>query len=171
MSLEFSRPQAAALVGPAGLALTITADAAERAALAKRFDVPRLDALRADLQLAQQRGGLAITGAIAAHGAQRCRVSEQLVDFVLAEPVNCLYVADPEAMAARLDPDDDVDLDQLSDSIDLGEMVAQIFALGLDPYPRRADLPAEPVSQTTGPPTSPFAVLSRLKKVGGKDQA
>lgn len=171
MTPEFSRPQAVAAIGPDGLTATIEANAAERAALARRFDVPRLDALRADLQLTQQREGLGITGAVAAHGAQRCRVSGQLVDFVLAEPVNCLYVPDPEAMAAQLDPEDDVDLDELSDSVDLGEMVAQIFALGLDPYPRRADLPAEPVSQAAGPPTSPFAVLARLKNDGGKDQA
>ncbi|GAB4143482.1 MAG: DUF177 domain-containing protein [Sphingomonadales bacterium] len=171
MTPEFSRPQAVAAIGPDGLAATIEANATERAALAKRFDVPRLDDLRAELNLTQQREGLAITGAVAAHGAQRCRVSGQLVDFVLAEPVKCLYVADPEAMVDQLDPEDDIDLDQLSDTIDLGEMVAQIFALGLDPYPRRADLPAEPVSQAAGPPTSPFAVLSRLKNADGKDRA
>lgn len=36
--------------------------------------------------------------------------------------------------------DDDVDVEIVeSDYVDLGEMVAQFFSLGIDPYPRSSD--------------------------------
>ena len=58
-----------------------------------------------------------------------------------------------------------------SDSVDLGELVAQHLSVALDPYPRKVD--AAPLEWDAGGPEnaanegdSPFAVLARLRKKG-----
>lgn len=166
MTTEFSRMQSVAAVGPDGLARTLDANDAERAALARRFGVRRLDSLSAGFDLRHERQGLAVRGTVRATGQQNCSITGDPVDFALAEPVNCLYVADPEETAQLLDPEDPADLDQLSEQVDLGELAAQTFALGLDPYPRRPGLPDEKLERTVGEAASPFAVLARLKDRG-----
>jgi len=167
MTPEMMRPQPVAAVGPDGLARSFAADARERAALARRFDVRRLDRLDADLTLRHEPRGLRVRGTVSAAGAQTCRVSGRAVDFALAQDVNCLYVVDPKEVARAFAPDEDGDLEYLAgDSVDLGELAAQIFAMALEPYPRCPDLPPLGSAAPQREEASPFAILAALKDRG-----
>ncbi len=166
---EFSRPFRLGLVGESGKRIELSADAAERAALARRFHLPEIGRLEAELELRLEPGG-----AVRARGRLRAEVVQECV--VTLEPV-------PERVDAPLelrllpegvepsddDPDSPDDIESVGDVADLGEAVAEQLALALNPYPRApgAELPSE---LEAGPepeepaPRNPFAALSKLKK-------
>lgn len=117
--------------------LAIAAAPAERAALARRFDLLALDRLEAGLQLELQRDGIVqVSGTLVAELEQSCVVTLEPVPSRLAEEFTLLY-GPPEA-------DSEIELDGEAepvepfegDRIDVGEAVAQQLSLALDPFPR-----------------------------------
>jgi uncharacterized metal-binding protein YceD (DUF177 family) len=143
----------------------------EREALARRLDLPALDALTALLRIEPARGkGLRVHGAVDARLTQTCVVT--LEDFVsdLHVLVERFYVPESEF---RNDPeeaeDEDVDLIR-NGEIDLGELVSESLALAIDPYPRKPGVTFAGVSAEDTPEpgdrTRPFAGLARLKEPG-----
>ena len=123
---------------PAG-PVRIEADEAERAALARRFDLVRIDRLQAVLELAGDGDAVSVTGAMQAAWVQSCAVSgDDLPAERADEPVAIRFVPEP----ATGTPDEEVELDA-SDLdeifydgtvIDIGEAVAQTLALAVDPF-------------------------------------
>lgn len=155
--------------------MVVEADEAERAALARRFDLPTVHALTADLSLAQHGGDIDARGRLVAAFEQRCAVSDEPFANTLDEPIAFRFVP---ALAAH---DEDEEIEFASDapdeieyhgaSFDLGEAVAQSFGLALDPYAegpeadairREAGLLGEDVAR------GPFAALAALKKDGSR---
>lgn len=135
---------------PARRTVSLEATPAERQALARRFDLIRLDSLKATLQLRKIQGGarLQVRGTLEGQGFQTCVVSLEPVAAVITESFTVLFSllpAAPDGDLSRLydvtltgnDLDDDSPepLDE-EGRIDLGELVAQHFSLALDPYPR-----------------------------------
>ena len=176
MTPEFSRCVRAHEVGGIGWPQRLEANAAERAALAARFDLLALDTLTADLVVVRDAAGIRVTGRIAAAGSQACVVSAEPVAFVLDEPVDLRF------SDAAVPAGDEVelavpDLDTLSldgDSLDLGEAAAQSLGLSLDPYPRASpevreaaarfvlsQAEAEALTAADKARASPFAMLRR----------
>ena len=142
MTPEFSRRYALDSIGSAPRAVTVEADAGERAALARRFDLVALDALRANATLTAVAGGAEARGTIHAVIAQACVVTGDPVPATIDEPFALRFVAelpteggdDDEGMELS-DADCDV-LPLEHGAIDLGEAAAQTLGLALDPFPR-----------------------------------
>lgn len=150
----------------------IEASEAERAALAVRFDLARLDKLTAEFAVKRDAAGVRVTGRVTGAAVQACVVSGADVAARIDEAVDVL--------AAPLDaaPDEEIELGEADldvvpldgDSVDLGEIAAESFGLALEPFPRApgAVLRAPSVTVLTETEATaarnPFRVLK-----GGKD--
>ena len=157
MTPEFSRPLRAHEIGGNPRHQQIEATAAEREALAKRFDLLTLDRLRRDA------AGIRVTGRIDAGGAQPCVATAEPVPFVLAEPI-ALLLTEGAAVADEIElADSDLDSEALvGDIIDIGEIAAQALALALDPYPRSAAPAPGVISEDAArAAANPFSVLRK----------
>lgn len=160
---EFSRPLAVDRVPRGGSYEKIAAEASECTALAKRFDIPAVLSLSSELHATPWRGGgLKLEGTLKAEVEQISVVSLEPFQQTVELPVLRYFIAanaEVEGDNAEIDPIEE-------GHVDLGEVVAETLALGLDPYPRK---PGEAFSATTEtteirPDTpSPFAVLGKLK--------
>lgn len=180
---EFSHVVEVDRIGPQGLQMQLEADQAARAALARRLRILDILSLKADLKLAPEAlaGHYRLTGRIEAEVDQACVVSLEPVRQQVNETFVRRFGPETEAgpedelgedEAEWLDPDADDPPDQVVGGlIDLGEVVAEELALGLDPYPRK---PGAEVPDTyrevpeEGSKISPFAALAKLK-VAKKD--
>jgi len=185
---DLSRPFALDALRDRPVHQRVEADANERAALAKRFSILGIDRLEAELKVRRVRAGRAVRveGRIQAALSQACVVSLQpvaqtmdaefAVVFVPAEDLKPLPVDEDGAIDVdALDPDEELE-EQLPDGpLDLGELVAQEFAVAIDPYPRAPGATYQeswgetpPVDEAGDPPEGkirPFADLkARLKK-------
>ena len=160
---EFSRPLRAHEVGGTQRRFTLTADAAERAALAARFTLLALDRLEASLDVRREAAGIRIVGQVEGIGAQACVASGEPVPFRLRETI-ALLLSDTVPDGGEIElGSDDLDVEILDgDVIDAGEIAAQAFALGLDPYPRLPGTVAGILSEDEAAAArSPFAVLKK----------
>lgn len=182
---EFPRPFALDKLGAQTAAVEIDARPMEREALAARFDLAELGRLSADLQVDREAAGLVrVSGRLIAEGAQICVVSLEQVPFALDLPISLRFASEDQVQAAGEvsvdaegeDPPEPIE----QGAIDLGEAMAQMLAVALDPFPRAAEAvldktefgPAEggasateglqPVSGRSGE-VSPFAKLQRLR--------
>lgn len=144
----------------------IEADADERMALVRRFDLVAIDALRASVCLRRVSGGplVRVEGRLSADVVQYCVVTlaelpahiEQ--DFAETFGPAGYRAPDDEAEAELPEVFDD-------DSVDLGELTAQMLLLSLDPYPRApgADEVQQPgAAGGAGDRTRPFAALGEM---------
>jgi len=170
---EFSRPMAVDSLGEAPVAKQITANEAERAALARRFGLLSLDRLSADLSVQRLpgKGIVRVAGRIEAEATQACVVSLEPVSAHLNESFEQLYALAPAAPPARelvIDAEAEDPPEVLGPAgLDLGETVVQHFALALDPYPRAPDAQppaaAEQDLEAAENLDNPFAALKDLK--------
>src|SRR5258706_15563599 len=142
-AVEFSRAVPLERIGTGWLTETIVASDAERAALARRFELVELGALEATVRLRRARAGRYVELDVRLRAAvvQSCVVTLDPVAAALDEPFT-LLLGPIDARATPGSVDLVVDLDEPEpldgDSIDIGELVAQQLSLVLDPYPRSA---------------------------------
>jgi len=123
--------------------MLIEASAQECAALARRFDLPRIEHLRARIALAEDGKAVRATGQLEAAVIQLCAISGEEFAVRIDEPLVLRFV-EQQAEGARRGDDEaieivlaDGDCDEIpfsGDSFDLGEAVAQSLGLGIDPY-------------------------------------
>jgi uncharacterized metal-binding protein YceD (DUF177 family) len=136
---EFSRPLTLDAARRARDVVAIEADAAERAALAVRFDLFALDVLRASLTINVTGDVILLSGTMTARATQRCVATDEPVPAVIEEPIALRCVPTGEvANDAEIElSDEDCDvIDYDGAAIDLGELIAQSLALALNPWPR-----------------------------------
>jgi uncharacterized metal-binding protein YceD (DUF177 family) len=168
--LEFSRLIDVHRLRPAGGAYEIAAAPAERAALAKRFELLTLDRLEARVQLTPIAAGFyRLSAALQADLTQACVVTLEPVKSHITEEFVLLYGAIDEQKEVVLDDDSETIEPIEGGMIDIGEAVAQQLSLALDPFPRA---PGAPAPSDQPPPesqrlASPFAVLAKLRKPKG----
>ena len=121
----------------------VEADAAERAALAKRFGLPGVDSLRAQIDLEQRGRSIRATGTLNAAIRQSCAISgedfpamiEETLDFRFVEEGAVSATEDENAeIEVELDADDCDEIEYAGDAFDLGEAIAQSLGLAIDPY-------------------------------------
>jgi uncharacterized metal-binding protein YceD (DUF177 family) len=171
-TLEFSRPIALDRIGLKEKSYEITADEAERAALAKRLGIPAVTAFDATIRLRLTSGGgiVRLSGHIKAAVTQICGVSLEPFAAPVEEDFTRLYSVDAgdEMTEVVVEVDEDDVPDPIENGhIDMGEAAAEHLALALDPFPRApgvaftevVEIEAEPE-----PPRSPFAALAGLRK-------
>jgi len=185
---EFSRPFALDALRDRPVHQRVQTDAAERAELAKRFDILGIDSLEAMLKINRTRGGRAVRveGRITASLTQACIVSLQPVAQTMDATFTVVFVPSEDLKPLPVDEDGAIDVDAIDPDeeleealpegpLDLGELVAQEFAVALDPYPRAPGAVFKPTwgeddapDPADGPPEGkirPFADLkAKLKK-------
>ena len=140
---EFPRPQRIDTIGEAPHRVTIEADEAERAALARRFGLIAIARLAGDFTLRRDAGGVVAEGRVEAALTQACSVTGEPLPATVDETVALRFV--PEAGSGEeveLSGDDLDVVEYEGGAIDLGEAAAETMALALDPYPRGPNAPA-----------------------------
>ncbi len=152
-----------------GKAAHIEANAAERAALAERFGIVRIDRLTADVVLHRKDRVIDARGTLSADIVQACAVSAEDLPVTVNEEVVVRFVPQVRIYA----PDQEIELsaeecDEIEYSgshFDLGEAVAQTLALAIDPFaegPEAAEARKRPELNGEAEP-GPFAALKNLK--------
>lgn len=169
---RFSHSIVANDIPSGGKQVHLEADAGERAGLAADLGIPEIAELTADLDVRPARGrAFRIVGSLRAAVVQTCVVTLEPVAQQVAEPIDVtlMRAEDAEREPSKRDTPVDV-LEEGSPDvyrngrIDLGVIVGEHLALGLDPYPRKPEadfsphLESDPVDAA-----SPFAALQRLK--------
>jgi uncharacterized metal-binding protein YceD (DUF177 family) len=140
---EFSRPFSSEVLGK-GKSMTLEAKPAELAALSKRFGVQEIPALEATVST-QQRKGLRhcvfLEGRISGEVVQACAISGSSVPSTIEVDFECVLLEEGGAnAAAALAEEGDYDVEELvGGKADLGEIIAQYFALEIDTYPTAPD--------------------------------
>ncbi len=158
---EFSRPLQVDRVPNLGSHERLAADEKECAALAKRFDLPKIHSLGGLLKVVPWRGGgLKITGTLNASVDQVSVISLETFTSDLKFAIERYFLS---PRAGQPSAEEDVDIIE-NGSVDLGEILAESMALELDPNPRMEgevfnDIEEHPASAKV----SPFTGLSKLK--------
>jgi len=160
---EFSRLVPLARLGVEPFRQDIAATQAERAALARRFDLPGLDRLCAVVELVRRGADrFLLRAAFSAEFVQHCVVTLDPIGGAVSETFTLFYGPPEAEEEADGTVEDDVAFEPVvGNAIDVGEAVAQQFSLALPPFPRVPDATLE-----ASPPddAGPFAAaLSRLR--------
>ena len=164
---EFSRLVAVLQVSDAPLVLE--PDAAERAALAARFGIVHIAAMRGEVTCVRDGMAVDVTGRLTASVIQACAISGEDLAVAIDEPLTLRFV--PATKRAEAEDEIELDADALDEipyegtAFDLGEALAQSLALAIDPFATGAE--ADRVRRNYGldapEPTGPFAALAALK--------
>lgn len=158
-----------------GVAVTVEASEAECAALAAVYDIPAVERIRAELTVTPwRRTGVRVTGTVEADVVQACVLTLDPVPEHVAEEVAVTFL--PAAEIVEPDPDEEIEIRADEEdppepfdgrAVDLGALVAEYVAVGLDPYPRAPGAVFEPHIEDdpeADAPPSPFAALGELKR-------
>ena len=149
-----------------GLTLRLTANEIERAALAVRFELVRIDRLEAEVALTRNGQAVEARGNLSADIVQSCAVSAEDFATVIRQPLALRFVP-----AGSHRPDDELELDDTAlDDIeytgcefDIGEAVAQSLALAVDPFATGPDAEKTRRAGLLGKSeTGPFSALKGL---------
>lgn len=155
-----------------GQRIELTADEAERRALAERLGFESIERLEAHAILSRDGEQVRARGRLKAALTQACVVTGEPIATHADESVDLLFLPQPDL--AR--PDEEIELSGKDcdvvfhdgSAIDLGEAIADTLGLGVDPYPRSAG--ADAVLKEAGvlseAEAGPFAALAKLKKGG-----
>lgn len=162
--LEFSRPLQVDRVPKLGSTEKLSADPEELKALARRFKIPALHALTAEIRATPWRGGgMKLEGHITADMEQVSVVSLEPFRETVSVPLARYFLPH----GAVVDNEQEDDADPIDNGwIDLGEVVAETLALDLDPYPRKAGEAFPGHVEDDGEDAkvpSPFAALAAKK--------
>ena len=148
--------------------LAIQATEEERAALARRFGLVRIDRLEAEVALEVDGEAVDARGRLRAAIVQSCAVSGEDLPVTIDEPLTLRFVPEVPVTQSEIELEAS-ELDEIpftGHAIDVGEAVAQSLALAIDPYAVGPD--AERVRQEKGlldqAAAGPFAALAALKK-------
>ncbi len=154
--------------------MDLTADDAERRAIAERLRLGELKRFEAHVVLSKIGSMVRASGRLHASLDQSCVVTGEPVAANVDEAFELMFVPEPKGAA----PDEEIELspsecDTLfhdGAAIDLGEALADTLALAVDPYPRSPA--AEAVLKEAGviseEEAGPFGALAQLKaRMGG----
>ena len=177
---EFSHPISASRLGFRPATYRLKANEAERAALARRFELISLDRFEATVTLKREPGdAVRFDGEIEAELVQACVVTTEPVPAKITDRFTLIYRSDiDEATADQMaldNPEDEIIEPLIGDSIDIGEAVAQQLSVAMDPYPRAVGAQSSTAAvkatggedDEAGAPMArrnPFDALAALKK-------
>ena len=172
MTVEFARPQRVDTIGDDARMIEIDADAQERAALAKRFDLIGIEKLTGKFTIRRDAAGIVAEGRVAAAVTQACSITGDPLPATVDEPVALRFVAEEDAGQDEVElGDSDIDVIPYDGgTIDLGEVAAETMALALDPFPRgpNAEVVLKEAGVLSEEQAGPFGALAGLKDRLGK---
>ena len=148
-----------------GQQVTLVASEEERAALAARFELVRVDRLEADFALTRTDRAVEATGLMRADWVQTCAISSEDLPQTAEEEVALRFVPASEAHSTS-DPEEEIELsaEELDEiayegtRFDLGEALAQSLGLAIDPYAAGPEAEAAR-AKLGGESSNPFAAL------------
>ncbi|ASY55919.1 DUF177 domain-containing protein [Sinorhizobium sp. CCBAU 05631] len=160
------------------VSVRLSANDAERRALAELWKVNEVRSLVADLQIGRwKKDGVKIKGEVQAELVQTCVVTLEPVTAGISEPVEAIFVPEGSRLARQADNDGgemildpggpDIPDTFTGDTIDVGVVVSEHVALAIDPYPRKdGAVFGERIESSAADDKrpNPFAVLKDLKK-------
>lgn len=123
----------------------IKATADERKKLAERMKVQEIQACEADVNIDYEnkydKNILTITGNVKATIIQNCVITDDPVSQEMIEPIHIIYQISPKEEHMKqnfvnVDAFEDIE-PYYENNLDIGEEVAQILALNIDPYPKK----------------------------------
>ncbi|WFL78199.1 DUF177 domain-containing protein [Altererythrobacter arenosus] len=124
-------------------AIVIDADENERTALARRFGIPAVNAIHAEISLEEDGKAVLARGTLTANIVQNCAVSGEEFEVSIDEPLLMRFVkegqidpalSEDEEIEIEISPEDCDEIEYSGESFDLGEAVAQSLGLAIDPY-------------------------------------
>ena len=136
---ELSRTVRVDTLGSAPRSIAIEAGAAEREALAERFDLPAIGHLSAEVSLTRSGATVTATGRLSAEVTQSCVATGEPVPATVAETFSILFQPERESGGEEEIELSEMDCDIVfydGALIDIGEAVAETLSLSLDPWPR-----------------------------------
>jgi uncharacterized metal-binding protein YceD (DUF177 family) len=149
--------------------IDLSADEAQRGAIAKRLGLVSLDCFKAHATLHRAGQEVRVVGRVVASLEQACVATGDPVAQHIDEPFDLLFVPEP-----RKEVPEEVELSESEcetvfydgRSIDLGAALTDTLALALDPYPRSAgaDAALKEAGVLSEIEAGPFAALAKLKR-------
>jgi hypothetical protein len=167
VTAEFYRPHPADAAGATTRDISVAANQAECAALARRFGLPAIGSLACHFRLVAGPGGwVAGTGDLTALITQVCVVTLDEFDSLLQERFVVAFVP-TDLLTDEIDPEAIDEIPYDNGVIDLGEAAAEQLALCLDPYPHAAGASLPPADSTgdAAEAAHPFAALAARKRL------
>jgi hypothetical protein len=171
ISEPFSFPLLIGRIPPSGGSFHVAPGDAERSAIAEALGIVSVDKLTADLDVRPVGAeAFAVRGRLQASVVQTDVVTLEPVTQEVAEEIDVTLLP-AENMSDRESADhpsaaDDRDLYH-GGRIDLGAILVEHLALGLDPYPRSPGVEfSGHIEDKPDAGESPFSVLARLKPKG-----
>jgi Large ribosomal RNA subunit accumulation protein YceD len=144
--LLLSRPLAVADIPPRGRDIKVEASAGERDRIAAAFELAGLEQLTGAFHLRAAGEGARLEGEVEAQIRQICVVSLEPFDTRLSEKVDLRFVPEPRSGQAFAPPAGEITISLEEEDppepivdgrIDLGAVMLEFLALGIDPYPRK----------------------------------
>jgi len=176
---ELSRIVHVENLGPQEFTQDIHAQAAERAALAGRLGVDRLNDLTAGVTLHLRADGeVVLNGQLNARVTQTCGITLEPVESEISSSFSIHYSEDPGSSQA-LDEEQFSGLDDNSEApemivdgkIDIGDVIAEQLSLEIAPFPRVKGAQFDGYSTGDGSETRPVSAKPNpfevLRKLGG----
>lgn len=165
---EFSRPVRLDTIGEAARSISMVAEPAECAALARRFGLVAMDKLAGTASILRTAQGIRATGRMTAAVIQKCVATSEDVPAEIDEEFALIFVAAAGGQSEEIElAADDLDIVEYDgQAVDLGEALAQTLALALDPFPRspNADAALRAAGVLREEEAGPFSALAELKK-------
>lgn len=165
--VEFSHKLGLATIRD-GQRVELSANEAERAAVAARLDLLGLDRLDAQLTLGRDGDEVRASGRLSAKVTQACVASGEPVPATVDQAIVLLFRPEPHGT-----PDEELELSEEDcdvifhdgREIDLGQAIADELSLSLDPYPRspKAEDALKEAGVLSEAEAGPFAALAALK--------
>ncbi|WP_148207398.1 YceD family protein [Paramagnetospirillum magneticum] len=171
----FSYPVEVDKIPARGTRLRVEPTPSDRDAIAQWLDVREVTEMQAEFQMAPvgKTGLFRVNGRLTARVMQTCVVTLAPVQTLVDEEIAMTFGPPPddcgdEAAEIEVDFHDTDPPDPIVDgAIDLGAVMVEHLALGIDPFPRSEGaefaLPGEP-PEAPEPKANPFAVLAALKQ-------
>jgi uncharacterized metal-binding protein YceD (DUF177 family) len=165
----FFRPLRVERIPPGGKQVQVEASAEERRAVAIALGIPEVTMLQADVEVRRQAGdAVGVKGALTASVVQTDVVTLESVAQEIAEEIDVTLMP-AETGAGRPDPADATSVEDRdlysSGEVDLGAIVIEHLALGLNPYPRGEGVSfSDHIEDDSAASPSPFAALKNLKR-------
>jgi uncharacterized metal-binding protein YceD (DUF177 family) len=162
---------------PKGTTVTLDANPEQRAALARAHGLLSVERFWTELLARRWKGdGTRVIGKVEADITQACIVTLEPVVARIDEEVSAIFVPEGSRLARIEDENGEIllqadgdDLPEVfeGDSIDLGALAEEFFALGIDPYPRKEGSALELPSGKGEPERGPlYDALKKLKGNG-----
>ncbi|MEW9805346.1 DUF177 domain-containing protein [Mesorhizobium sp. ZMM04-5] len=162
-----------------GMPVVIDANEGQRIALAAAHDLVSVERFRAELLVAPwKRNGVRVSGRIVADITQSCVVTLEPLKATIDEDVEGLFLpADSKLGRLGFEGGGEIHVDAegpdspetfTGDTIDVGALAEEFFALGIDPYPRKTGVQLTSTDADDAPPEPDGPLQEKLRQLTRK---